>query len=143
MNVPLTETANVSHHDLESGKVQGGYRIECNIEKNQRPLEESIGCISWILSVSGTLPVRNTLTTSDVVHLVLYKEINQGKNGAKESTSEVLPIPDGIRMRWTQSNATKSPRYCKDEIRDHEDVVPVVVIGRGDVSPSSTGESSE
>ena len=69
--------------------------------------------------------------------LVLDKKVNQRDQCAKEATGKVFPVLDRFRIRWAQGNAPGGPRNGKDEVRDHQYVMPVMVVGRGDVTPPS------
>lgn len=44
--------------------------------------------------------------------------------------------------RWCVRNGTEHPRHVTGDIRDHEHVVRVVMVGRGDVDPSTTKQGS-
>lgn len=35
---------------------------------------------------------------------------------------------------------TEHPRHITDDVRDHKHVMHIVVVGRGDVDPASTGQ---
>jgi len=37
-------------------------------------------------------------------------------------------------------NGTKHPRHVADDVRGHEHVVRVMMVGRGDVDPAATGQ---
>lgn len=86
---------------------------------------------------------RSGLTSRNAVHLVSDEEVDQRYKRRKEGSSKELPILDGGGVARAQGEAAKGPWQSGHQIRDHEDVVPVVVIGRCDVCPSSTGQCSE
>ena len=77
------------------------------------------------------------------MHLMLNKKPNQRHKRPKESIRRSLPILDRLRIRWAKHNTPDCPGECSDEVRDHEDVVPVVVVGGGDVGPAAAGEGAE
>lgn len=75
--------------------------------------------------------------------LVLNEEVNQRDECCEERPSKELPVLDSCGVARAQSKAAKSPRQSGHQVGDHKDVVPVVVIGRGNVCPSSAGQCSE
>ena len=77
------------------------------------------------------------------MHLVLNEEVDQRYEGAKERSSQVFPVLDRFRIGWAQSQASQRPRQCRDEVADHENVVPVVVIRARDVRPSTARQRPE
>jgi len=77
------------------------------------------------------------------VDFVLDEKVYQGYQSAKEGTSEHLPVLDGYWIRRAQSQTAQRPWQGSNQIADHEDVVPVVVVCRGDICPSSTGKRPE
>jgi len=54
---------------------------------------------------------------------------------------EPSPLRDQL-LRRSERNGTEHPRHVTDEVRDHEDVVHIVVVGRGDVDPAAAGQGS-
>lgn len=72
--------------------------------------------------------------------LVLDKEIDQRHESAEEGTSQIFPVLDSLRIWGAEGQAPGGPRDGKDDIRDHQNVVPVVVIRRRDVRPASAGQ---
>ena len=51
------------------------------------------------------------------------------------------PLPfRGQPHRWCVGNGTKHPRHVTDDVRDHEHVVRIMMVGRGDVDPTTTGQ---
>ena len=77
------------------------------------------------------------------MHFVLDKEVDQRYECRKEGAGKELPILDRSGVAGAQGEAAKSPRQSSHQVRDHEDVVPVMVVGRRNVCPSSTSQSSE
>lgn len=83
-------------------------------------------------------------TSRHTMHLMLYKEIHQRYQRSKEGAGKVLPIHYRPRvLPRTQRQAAGRPRYRRNEIADHEDVMPVVVIRARDIRPSSTSQRAE
>jgi hypothetical protein len=78
-----------------------------------------------------------------VVDLVLDEEVDQRHQGREEGASEYLSEPDSGGVLWAQSKTAQGPGKCGYEVRDHEDVVPVVGVGRGYVCPSTTRQRAE
>ncbi len=68
---------------------------------------------------------------------MLDEEVDQGHEGAEETGGQVLPVLDGLRVGRAESDAAGGPGDGEYEVRDHEDVVPVVVVGRCDVCPAA------
>lgn len=75
------------------------------------------------------------LTARHLVDFVLNEEVNEGHQRAKEETGEPLPVLGGYRIRRTQGKTAQGPWQGGHKIADHEDVVPVMVISRGNVGP--------
>ena len=74
---------------------------------------------------------------------MLDEEVHQWYKGRKESSTKDLPPVYSLWVWWTESETTDRPRESRDQVRDHEDVVPVMIVGRGDIGPASAGKSSE
>lgn len=83
------------------------------------------------------------LTSSNAVDLVLDKEVNQWHERAEEAGSQVFPIFDRFRVRRAEGDAARRPGQSSNDVRDHQNIVPVVVVGRGDVGPSTAGQRSQ
>lgn len=47
-----------------------------------------------------------------------------------------LPFRDESRRRRVR-NGTEHPRHVTDDVRDHADIMYIVVVGRGDVDPAA------
>lgn len=70
--------------------------------------------------------------------LVLQEEVRQGSEKDEEAGPEELSVIDGLWVCFgAQCDAAYSPRHSSDQVRNHKDVVPVMVVCRSDVSPSS------
>lgn len=74
------------------------------------------------------------------MNLVLNEEVDQRYERAKEGTSKVLSKLDSLWIGRAQGETTGGPGDGCDEVRNHEDIVPVVVIRRRDVCPPSASE---
>lgn len=77
------------------------------------------------------------------MHLVLYEEVNQRDQSSEEGACKYLAVLDCLWVWRAEHEAAGSPGDGRDQIRYHEDVMPVVVISRGDVSPPSASERSK
>lgn len=77
------------------------------------------------------------------MHLVLNKVVYQWHQSTEEKAGHDLAVLDGPAVVRAQRKTAKSPWQSSHEIRDHENVVPVMVIGRGDICPSTAGQGSE
>ena len=75
--------------------------------------------------------------------LVLDEEVDQGHEGAEEPPRQVFPVLDGLGVGRAEGDASDGPRDGEDEVRDHEDVVPVMVVGRGDVCPAAARQGAD
>lgn len=82
-------------------------------------------------------------TSSNAMHLVLNEEVDERHQGTKESTSKVLPVLDSLRVWWAQGNASQGPRQGCHNVRNHENVMPVMIVRRGDISPAAARESAK
>lgn len=76
------------------------------------------------------------------MNLVLDKKVNQRHKGAKEQTGHNLAVL-GRAPVLAQGKTSQSPRQRRNQIGDHEDIMPVMVIGRCHVGPASAGEGPE
>lgn len=77
------------------------------------------------------------------MNLVLDKKVYQGDDAAVECARQVFSVLDGDRIGRAQRKTAKSPGNGGKEIGDHEDVVPVMVIGRSNIGPPSTREGAK
>lgn len=74
------------------------------------------------------------------MHLVLNKEVDERHQRREEGTCKELSVFECGRIAWAQSKAAQGPWQGRYEVRDHENVVPVVIVGRGHVRPSATSQ---
>jgi len=87
------------------------------------------------------LGLRRRHTSGNTVYFVLNEEIYQWHKSSKETAGKSLAVLECSGVLRAQSNATHCPWQCCNEVRDHEDIMPVVIIGGGYVCPSSAGQS--
>lgn len=78
-----------------------------------------------------------------MVHLVLNKEVYQWQYSSVKCARKVFAILYSSWVLRAQSDHTERPRDGREQIRYHEDIMPVVVIGRGDISPSAASHCPE
>ena len=78
MHVPLARALHVPDNQLKGLEIEGRDRIEGDVEENEGPLEEGIGCVSWLLSVDATndKQSRRVPTSGYPVDLVLDEEVD-------------------------------------------------------------------
>lgn len=74
------------------------------------------------------------------MYLVLDEEIDQWHQGTKEQTGHDFPILRSTAVVTTQGDATQRPRQSCNQVRNHKDIVPVMVISRCYIGPTTTGE---
>lgn len=75
--------------------------------------------------------------------LVLDVKVYQGQDAAVEGARRIFPVLDCDRIRRAQRNAAKGPWDGGEQVGDHKDIMPVVIVGRGDIGPSSAGQRAE
>lgn len=72
-----------------------------------------------------------------MVHFVLNEKVDERKYSSVERPGKVFTVLHSCGVLGTHGDHTECPRDGGDQVRDHEDVVPVMVIRRGDVRPSA------
>lgn len=77
------------------------------------------------------------------MNLVLYEKVNQRNESSKESASEVFPVLYRRRIGRTEHEASHGPRQCRNQIADHEDIMPIMVICACHICPSTTSQRPE
>ena len=83
------------------------------------------------------------LTSRYAMDLVLNEEVDQRHQHSEERPSKDLSIFDSDRILRTQHQTANSPRESCNQVRNHKDIMPVMVICRSYVCPSTTCERSE
>ena len=73
---------------------------------------------------------------------VLDKVVYQRHECAEEQTGECLSIIYGLGVDRRGGETPERPRQSEYEVRDHENIVPIMIIGGCDVDPTSTEEGS-
>lgn len=127
VDVPFAGSFGVLDDQLEAVEVEGSDGVKGNIQEDECPLEEGIDGVS----------------TRHLVDLVLDEEVDQRYKGSEEGTTEDLTVIDGLGVVGAQSDTAEGPGQSSNEVGDHENVVPVMVVGRRDVGPASAGKGSE
>lgn len=77
------------------------------------------------------------------MHFVLDEKVDERDDSAEKGAGHVLAVLDGVGVVGAQGEAAKHPGDGGHKIRNHENVVPVVVVRRSDVGPAAAGESAE
>lgn len=72
------------------------------------------------------------------MHFVLYEEINQRDHGPKEQYSSSLPVLHGPFVGWGCHETAHCPGNRSHKIADHEDIVPIMIVGGCHIYPSAT-----
>lgn len=75
--------------------------------------------------------------------LVLDEVVDQWDQSSEEETSHDFAVLNGLTVVGAQCKATKGPRQSRNKVGDHENVMPVMVVGRGDIGPSTTSQGAE
>lgn len=83
------------------------------------------------------------LTTRNLVDLVLNEIVDQRNQCSKEQASHNFTVLDGTAVVRAERKATQGPRQSRHQVRDHEDVMPVVIIGRCDIGPTTACQCPE
>lgn len=86
---------------------------------------------------------HHLLTSRHTMHLMLNEVIHQWHDRRKERASQVLPQLDRLRIRRTQHCTSNSPRQRGDHVRDHEDIVPIVIVRARDIRPPSARQCAK
>lgn len=126
-DVPSAQTLDVLDNNLKAAEVHSGHCVESNIQKNQRPLKEGVDGVS----------------TRHTVNLVLDEEVHEWDQRRKESSTQVLSQFDGARVGRAQCKATKCPWQGRDQVADHEDIMPIVIIRACNICPSTACQCSK
>ena len=69
--------------------------------------------------------------------LVLNEKVYQGHQRKKEAAREYFPVSYGFRIVGAQDKTADSPGECGHKVRYHKDVVPIVIICRGNICPTA------
>lgn len=143
LDVPSTQSLYVFDDQLETRKVQGSDGIESYVEQHEGPFKERVDRVRWAVSEPSDRSNRRFLTARDFMNLVLNKEVHKWHDRPKEARSQDLSPLDAGRIWRAECKASHCPRNRCDQIADHEDVMPVVVISGGDIGPSAARQCSE
>lgn len=68
MDIPLAGTLDIPDDYLERVEVQGGDGIEGDVEEDERPLEEGVGCVSYDEEDMSALELGLRSSFRDRVH---------------------------------------------------------------------------
>lgn len=84
------------------------------------------------------------LTARRSVDLVLDKEIKRGEKSSKERRAQKLSVSHSGWVRFgAQGNTSNGPGYGGDKVGNHENVVPIMVVGGCHIGPATAGKGSE
>lgn len=75
--------------------------------------------------------------------LVLNEIVDQRNQSSEEQAGHDFAVLDGTVVVRAERKATQGPRQGGHQVRDHEDIMPVVVIGRCDIGPTTTCQCPE
>lgn len=62
------------------------------------------------------------------MNLVLNEEIYQGDQSTEEARCQSLPILHSLWIIGAKGQAAQGPRNRSHKIRDHEDIMPAMII---------------
>lgn len=82
-------------------------------------------------------------TTRDLVDLMLNEEVDQRHQSTEECPSEDFSIFDSSWITWAECKTAQGPRKRSYQVRNHEDVVPTMIIRRGDIGPAAAAQCTE
>ena len=71
---------------------------------------------------------------------MLNEKVNQWHKCTKKARCEDFSILDGLRIWGAEHQTAYGPGQSSYKIRDHEYVMPVVVIGRCNICPAAAGD---
>ena len=72
--------------------------------------------------------MQNRPTASHSMNLVLNEEIDKGYQCTEEAPCKELSVSDGSRIAWTKSKTSQRPGQGGNQIRDHKDIMPTMVV---------------
>lgn len=75
-----------------------------------------------------------------MVDFVLDEEVEQRHDCRKESGGKYLPVLDRFGIRRAEFDAADGPGDGSQEVRDHEDVMPIVIIRGRNICPAAASE---
>jgi hypothetical protein len=77
------------------------------------------------------------------VHLVLDEKVDEGDESREKGSAKDLAVLESGWVSRAQGKAAQCPGESRNKIGYHEDVVPVMVVSRRDVGPSSASQCAE
>jgi hypothetical protein len=86
---------------------------------------------------------RDGLTTRNLMHFVLDEVVNQRNQCSKEQTGHDLAVLNSATVIRAKRETTQGPRQGSHQVRDHKNVMPIMVVGRCHIGPTSTSQSPE
>ena len=74
---------------------------------------------------------------------MLDEEVDERDQCSKECSSQVFPQLDRSWVGRAQRETTQCPRKRRDQVADHENIVPIVIIRARNICPTSAGQRPE
>jgi hypothetical protein len=141
LNVPLARTLDISNLNSEGTEIESRHGVEGHIKDDQRPLEEGVSRVSWFTVLVGqiSMALNHCLTSSDTMHLVLNEEVDQWHKSAEKGRCQVFAIFDGLRIGGAECDTASRPRKRRNNVGNHENIMPIVIVCRCNVCPAATG----
>lgn len=68
---------------------------------------------------------------------MLEKEMGHRHQITNEQARHNFSVFHSLCIRWTDRQTAKYPGQGEDQVGDHEDIMPHVIIGRSHIRPSS------
>jgi hypothetical protein len=78
-----------------------------------------------------------------MMNLVLNVEVDQRYYQGIEASRKIFSVLQGDRVPRTERDTAKSPWDSSHQVGNHEDIVPVMVVGGRYIGPSAASQSSE
>ena len=145
IDIPSACPLDVSNHELKPFKIQCRDSVKAHVQEDQCPFEESVCSVCFlILVVERSHDTQEPLTSGDFVNLVLYEKVDERNQCPEEGAGQNFPVLKSFCVSlWTKCYAPQGPGQRSHQIRDHEDVMPAMVVRRRNVCPSTTRECTE
>ena len=74
---------------------------------------------------------------------VLDEVVDQGHKCAKEQACQDLPVLDSTAVVRAKGETSEGPGQSRNKVRDHKDVVPVMIIRRRNICPATASKRAE
>ena len=77
------------------------------------------------------------------MYFMLDEEIYQGYKCAKEAGCQDLSVLNSSRVLRTERQTAQGPGQGGNEVGNHENVMPAMVVGRRNICPAAAGNASK